>query len=238
MHAIPAAAGLLLAVALGACSSSPAPRTAPDQVERAAVAAADGHALVDGSPISQPWTQLWTPTQAGSKIAACVKRGSDGLIVFRPAPLAGNSQGLSYSVEMIPKDTSVGGGVGPPYFDGATAERLVDGCVARFPVDFRLFSVPEGDRGALYAYDLTVLRRCLLAHGQAVPAVPARERFENMLRASAPWNAYEQVRVTSRAEWYALVDACPALPPAIAGDVADITAPPAAPPAAPWATSP
>jgi hypothetical protein len=224
IHALPlAAVGLLLALTASACSSSPAPRTAPDQVERAAVAAAQGGALVDGSAVTEAWTQLWTPTQAGAEIAACVKRGSDGLIVFRPSPLAGNSQGLSYSVEMIPKDTSIGGGIGPPFFDGSTAERLVHGCVARYPVDFRLFSVPARDRGALYAYDLTVLRRCLLAHGQAVPAMPSRERFENMLRANAPWNAYDLVRVTTRAEWYALVDACPALPPAIAGDVAAVT---------------
>jgi hypothetical protein len=235
IHALPlASAGLLLALAVSACSSSPAPRTAPDQVERAAVTAAQGRSLVEGSPIAEPWTQLWTPTQAGTEIASCVKRGSDGLIVFRPSPLAGNSQGLSYSVEMIPKDTTVGGGVGPPFFDGSTAERLVGSCIARYPVDFRLFSVPEKDRAALYAYDLTVLRRCLLAHGQLVPAMPDRERFENMLRASAPWNAYEQVKVPSRAEWYALVDACPALPPPIAREVADITAPPTTP----WATSP
>lgn len=224
VHALPrVAVGLLLALTLSACSSSPPPRTAPDQVERAAVAAAQRNALVDGSPIEDDWIQLWTPTQAGGEISACVKRGSDGLIILRPSPLAGNSQGLSYSVEMIPKDTSVGGGVGPPFFDGSTAERLVDGCVARYPVDFRLFSVPVRDRGALYAYDLTVLRRCLLAHGQSVPAMPSRERFENMLRASAPWNAYDRVRVMTRAEWYALVDACPALPNAIAGDVAAVT---------------
>ena len=218
-----AAAGLLLALTVSACSSSPARRTAPDQVERAAVATAQRSFLVEGSPIGEPWTQLWTPTQAGTEIAGCVTRGSDGLIVFRPAPLAQSSGGLAYSVEMIPKDTTVDGGVGPPFFDDGTAERLVAGCIARFPVDFRLFSVPANDRDALYAYDLTVLRRCLLSHGQPVTPVPSRERFENMLRASAPWNAYDQVRVATRGEWYALADACPALPTAIAGDVAAVT---------------
>ena len=174
-------------------------------------------AVADGIPVTDDvWVQLWTPTQAGIAIAACVDHGSDGLLAFRLEPLAGNSSGLSYSVETVPKDTSVDGGVGPPFFDDSTAQRLVDGCVADHPIDFRLFSVPRKDRGALYAYDLTVLRRCLLAHGQTVAKLPSRERFENMLRASAPWNAYDQVRVKTRAEWYALVDACPALPPAIA----------------------
>jgi len=113
---------------------------------------------------------------------------------------------------MVPKDASVDGGVGPPFFDDQTAQRLIDGCIAEYPIDFRLFSVPADEWGALYAYDLTVLRRCLLAHGQAVPPMPSREQFVNTLRASAPWNAYEQVRLKSRAGWYALADACPALP--------------------------
>jgi hypothetical protein len=210
---------LLLALSLGACSSSPPPRSRPDRVERAAVVTAQTAALADGLTIADDvWIQLWTPTQAGRQIEACVDRGSDGLLVFRAAPLAANSGGLSYSVSMVPKDASVDGGVGPPFFDGQTAQRLVDGCIAEYPIDFRLFSVPESDRGALYAYDLTVLRRCLLAHGQAVAQLPSRARFENMLRASAPWNAYEQVRVKTRAEWYALSDACPAFPPEITVD--------------------
>ncbi len=205
--------GLLLLLTLGACSSSPAPRTAPDRVEKAAVNTAQTAALADGLTIADDfWIQLWTPTQAGKKIAACVDRGSDGLLVFRAGPLAGNTGSLSYSLVMVPKDASVDGGVGPPFFDDQTAQRLIDGCIAEYPIDFRLFSVPADEWGALYAYDLTVLRRCLLAHGQAVPPMPSREQFVNTLRASAPWNAYEQVRLKSRAGWYALADACPALP--------------------------
>jgi hypothetical protein len=38
------------------------------------------------------------------------------------------------------------------------------------------------------------------------------------LSLGAPWNAYEQVRVKTRAEWYALSDACPAFPPEITVD--------------------
>jgi hypothetical protein len=219
-HALaPTAVGLLLALSLSACGTSPAPRSQPDRVEKAAVVTAQRAAQNDGLTIADDfWVQLWTPTQAGRQIESCVDRGSDGLLVFRAAPLAANSERLSYSVSMVPKDASVDGGVGPPFFDGQTAQRLIDGCIAEYPIDFRLFSVTEDDSGALYAYDLTVLRRCLLAHGQAVAQMPSRARFENMLRASAPWNAYEQVRVKTRAEWYALADACPALPPEISVD--------------------
>jgi hypothetical protein len=49
--------------------------------------------------------------------------------------------------------------------------------------------------------------------------MPSRARFENLLRASAPWNGYDLVVVKNRAAWYALSDACPALPAAIAADV-------------------
>ena len=225
IHALPlAAAGLLLALTLSACSGSPALRTAPDQVEKAAVLAAQSAAVADGITISDDlWVQLWTPTQAALRITHCVDHGSDGLIVFNTGPLASNAGSLSYSLSMVPKDASKNGGIGPPFFDDRTAQNLVDGCIAEFPIDFRLVSVPARDRGALYAYDLTVLRRCLLAHGQPVPPMPSRERFERLLPETLPWNAYEQVRVSTRAEWYALVDACPALPPAIAGDVAALT---------------
>jgi hypothetical protein len=227
MRALPlVGTGFLLAVVLVACSAPAATptRTKPDQIETAAVAtalaAAKSHDLTVADDL---WTQLWTPTQAGAQIARCISRGSDGLLVFRPASLADNAGGLSYTVILVPKSTSIDGGVGPPFFDGPTAQRLIDSCVAKFPVDFRLFAVPTADRSALYAYDLTVLRRCLVEHGQTVERMPTRERFENLLRASVPWNAYEHVRVASRSEWYALADACPALPPAIAGDVAAVT---------------
>ncbi len=224
----PATIGLALALtltlALSACVSAPAPRTAPDQVEKAAVRTAQAVAQGDGVPIDDDlWTQLWTPTRAGAEISACVDRGSDGLLVFRSGPVSDNSGGMSYSLLMVPKDTSVNGGIGPPFFDGSTVQRLVDGCIATYPVDSRLFFVPERDRNALYAYDLTVLRRCLLAHGQLVPRMPSRDQFDTLLSAKTPWNAYEQVRVDTRAEWYALADACPALPAAIAGDVAAVT---------------
>jgi hypothetical protein len=220
-----ATAALLLAT-LGACTAATPPRTAPDQIEQAAVSEALVRAQIDGSPVEKDlWVQLWTPTQAGSRIASCVRKGSDGHVTFEPKPIALSTSGISYSVGFAADGTSssIDGGVGPPFLDSGTVQRLVDGCLATYPVDSRLFAVPARDRAALYSYDLTVLRRCLLAHGQEVPRLPTRERFDNLMRASAPWNAYDLVVVASRTEWYALADACPALPPTIAGDVAAIT---------------
>lgn len=171
----------------------------------------------DGVPIAADiWTQLWTPTQAGSKIKNCVYQGSGGVLEFEAAPLARQAEGMSYGVFAL-------GALGD-FTDQRAVGRLLDSCVAAYPIDRRLWLVPEQDRAALYSYDLTVLRRCLLAHGQRVPTLPSRTRFENLLRASAPWNAYDLVVVENRAAWYALSDACPALPPAIAADVAAVGA--------------
>lgn len=216
----------LLAVA-SACSS-PAqhvPRTSPDAVERAALADARGRAVRDGVPIAADvWVQLWTPTQAASQIQHCVYEGSGGVLDFEAAPLAQQAEGMSYGVSGQVGRVSALSALGD-FTDQRAVGRLVDSCLAAYPIDRRLWSVPERDRAALYSYDLTVLRRCLLAHGQSVPKLPSRTRFENLLRASAPWNAYDLVTVESRAAWYALSDACPALPPGIAADVAaDVTA--------------
>lgn len=217
------AAGVAVAVALSACSV-PSRRTTPDQVERAAVAAAQLPATYDRVPVDDGgWVQLWTPTQAGIRIAKCVDRGSEGLVEFTPGPLALNTSGLTYTVGLTDTTSSADSRVGPPSFDGATVQRLVDRCIADHPADFRLFAVPARDRAALYAYDATLLRRCLMSHGQQVPRLPTRERFERLIRASAPWNADELVVVKDRAAWYALADACPLLPTSIAGDVASAT---------------
>ena len=216
--AVPAVAAVLLALA-SACSAAPPPRTAPDRVERAALAEARQYALRDGIPIAADiWTQLWTPTQAGAAITTCVKHGSNGVVEFETAPLALESHGLSYSVGLSGDGSSINDF--SDFDDVRAIQRLVDGCIAAYPVDYRLAQLPARDRSALYSYDLTVLRRCLIAHGQRVPVLPSRVRFENLLRASAPWNAYDLVVVKDRAAWYALADACPALPSPIAGDVA------------------
>jgi len=204
-------AGLVLLALAAGCTAAPPPRAAPDAVERAAVADAQGSAERDGIPIAPDgWTQLWTPTQAAAKISGCVYRGSGGVVEFRALPLAQQSEGLSYSVST---ETNVSLGVIGDFNDQRAVQRLVDSCIARYPMDRRLWLVPARDRSALYSYDLTVLRRCLAAHGQNVPDMPNRTRFESLMRASAPWNAYDLVVVKNRAAWYALADACPAIPP-------------------------
>lgn len=216
---------LLLAVldaallALTGCSAGAvSPRTAPDSVERAAIADAQHPAMRDGVPIAEDiWTQLWTPKQAGAAIAHCVYEGSGGVLDFRAAPVARQSEvvlgGNGYE-GTISALSALG-----DFTDSRAVGRLVDSCIAAYPIDARLWLVPADDRGALYAYDLTVLRRCLVAHGQAVPKMPDRADFERLLRASTPWNAYDLVVVTNRRAWYALADACPALPPNISAHV-------------------
>ncbi|MEP6842499.1 MAG: hypothetical protein ABJA11_03190 [Pseudolysinimonas sp.] len=210
--AVTAVMAVLLALA-AACSAAPPPRTTPNQVEKAALAQARQSAVQDGVPIAPDvWTQLWTPTQAGRVIKACVTRGSAGDVEFTADPLSQSPGQLTYGVHFSNSDSG---------FNNPLASwRLVDSCVAAYPVDFRLALLPTQVSAALYSYDLTVLRRCLAAHGQRVPRLPSRARFEHLLRAGAPWNAYDLVVVKNRAAWYALADACPALPAAIAKRVA------------------
>lgn len=219
--AAPMVMAAVLALA-SACAAAPPPRTAPDQVEKAALVEARQWAVRDSIPIAaDAWTQLWTPSQAGPVIAACVHRGSDGVVEFTADPIARSPEALSFSVGLSGDGSSLNDF--NDFNDLRSIQLLVDGCIAAHPIDFRLARLPARDRDALYSYDLTVLRRCLLEHGQQVPRMPSRDRFENLLRASAPWNAYDRVVVKSRAAWYALADACPALPPALAGDVAAIS---------------
>jgi hypothetical protein len=45
--------------------------------------------------------------------------------------------------------------------------------------------------------------------------MPARVDFEELLRAQKPWSPYDTVTVPTRSAWYALSDACPALPAAL-----------------------
>jgi hypothetical protein len=213
-----AVAALVLAVASG-CSTAPHTRTTPNATERAALAEARQWAMRDGVPIAADiWTQLWTPTQANLRIATCVTRGSSGIVEFQAAPLAQEADGLRYSIGLSGDGASANGS--SDFDDARAVLRLVDSCIAAYPVDRRQWLIPEQDRGALYSYDRTILRRCLMAHGQKVPKLPSRTRFENLMRASAPWNAYDLVVVKNRAAWYALSDTCPALPASIAADAA------------------
>jgi len=213
-----AAAATLLALASGCSAARHPPRTTPNRVERVALAEARGAAMRDGVPIAADvWTQLWTPTQAATQIKNCVYEGSGGVLEFQAAPLPDQAEGMSYGIG-AGADISALSALGE-FTDRRAVGRLVDSCVAAYPIDRRLWLVPERDRGAPYSYDLTVLRRCLVVHGQRVPKMPSRTRFENLMRASAPWNGYDLVTLKNRAAWYTLSDACPALPPDIAADV-------------------
>jgi outer membrane murein-binding lipoprotein Lpp len=227
-------AALSVTMLLAGCvSAAPvAVRTAPDQVEQVAVQTATLSAVIDRVEVGTDlWTQLWTPTRGSVEVAGCVATTSTGIIALQPAPVSLDTNGLQYSVGV----SGVDPGVFPqahltePLIDDLWVRRIVDRCIATYPIDFRLGSVPLHDRDALYAYDLTVLRRCLISHGQRVPRLPSRQEFDLMLGASTPWNAYDLVVVHSRRAWYALADACPALPNNIAGDVAALTSSAATP---------
>jgi hypothetical protein len=213
------AAVALLSLVTGCVAGDAPPRHTPDQVERGAVFVAQATAQRDGIPINPgAWVQLWTPNQAGPALRDCVNRASGGAVVYAPDPVARNLDGYPSGTVGIN-----GGSPRAADFTSAAVEVLVDSCLATVPVDVRIMQVPVRDRSALYAYDLTVLRRCLIEHGQTVAKLPSRERFENLIRASAPWSAYDRVVVPTRAAWYALTDACPAFPNAIAGDIAALT---------------
>ncbi len=205
--------GLLALAALAACVPAPASRTEPNEVERSAAAVAAGHSpQVESS--APPWIQLWTPNQAGGVIERCVQRVSDGVLAILISPPE-HGEPLSFEYGVV-GDL---GGLRPETSNPTTAVELVDGCVAATPIDARRLLVPSRDGDSLYSYDVTVLRRCLLEHGQRIAPVPARADYEKLLKASKPWSPYDQVVVPHRDAWFALSDACPPLPPAIAGDV-------------------
>jgi hypothetical protein len=51
--------------------------------------------------------------------------------------------------------------------------------------------------------------------------MPSRVDFEQRLRDRHPWSPYDTVSVSTRFAWYALSDACPALPASLAGSVSE-----------------
>lgn len=205
--ALPAAAGILLL--LSACAGSPAvaARTRPTALERSAARTAQATAVRDGIRINtEAWVQLWTPVGAGKQIDSCVSRDSNGALGYVADPALASTTGSPYRITMS------GTGV---VMDVDTMQRIVDGCIATAPVDDRLLRLPPGARAAMYSYDVTVLRRCLLAHGQRPEATPTRAEFEELMTSGASWSPYDAVVVRNRAAWYALADACPAFPPEI-----------------------
>ena len=94
---------------------------------------------------------------------------------------------------------------------------LVEQCTASHPLDLRVFAMSSRDRSTLYGYYLTFLDRCLDAHGHAVDSIPSRAAFLRSVGDAEPWSPYDTVFVGSRTEWYALSDACPPVPTALAG---------------------
>jgi hypothetical protein len=216
MLAAPAALVALAALLVG-CSApeSAPPRTRPNAVERSAAAVAAGNSVqaqLDGAD----WIQLWTPNQAGGVIERCVHIESDDVLAIMISPPGRGGVELSFEYGVVGELSSLK--ELPSGFQSPA--RLVDRCVATTPIDARRLLVPRKDAAALYSYDVTSLRRCLLEHGHSVPPVPDRASYESLLRGNSPWSPYDQVRVHDRAAWYALSDACPALPTAIAADVA------------------
>jgi len=196
--------------ALAGCAADSAPRTRPNAIELAALARAGGYFGTTGGGTGE-WIQLWTPRQAGAAIKACVNRLSDGLVdaTVDLDPSGGIGVTLAYglggaSVEDINR-----------FMEKKAVQEVVDRCIASTPIDTRASRLAVSSWTALYSYDATTLRRCLIARGQTVERIPDRARFENLLRSGVPWSPYDRVEVTTRADWYALSDACPAFPPEI-----------------------
>jgi hypothetical protein len=196
---------MLLAVLTGCATApalGPAPRTAPNGAERHAVERTTQAFEAETGDARIPWVQLWTSAQFQPEMQHCVGDQSLGqLSVHLGLP----ELSLSYSI--------VGSGSWP---DEAEAARIVARCAAATPLDDRVLRLERDDWDALYSYELTSLRPCLLARGYAVTRVPSRADFETRLRAQHPWSPYDTVTVPTRFAWYALSDACPALPPGIA----------------------
>lgn len=92
---------------------------------------------------------------------------------------------------------------------------VVDDCYAAHPVDTRVFAMNEPQRVELYGYYLTFLDRCLASRGYHVDRIPSRAAFLSAVNDGSPWSSYDAVTVGTRAEWYALSDACPPVPSAI-----------------------
>jgi hypothetical protein len=194
------AAALLLALS-GCTSSGPPPRTTPNAVERAAVQAAVGFSGIGNPNADIAWVQLWTIRQYPQAIASCAVAASHGALQVEVGPLSGGNVQISYrntGSDVHPTEAEVGD--------------IIRQCQYSTPVDQRVLKLAPSQRDALYSYDLTVLRGCLLSHGYSVGPVPTRDTFDLLLGAQQPWSPYDQVRVPSRTQWYAISDACPALP--------------------------
>ncbi len=199
-----AAAAVALAVALTGCTAvSPPTRVVPNRVEQDAVHAAVGY---DAVYANIPWVQLWTLDQFPQQMKECAGKASYGQLAVNAGPLP--TSRVEYQI--------IGSGSHPNEVESG---RIIDACRAQTPVDDRMLRLPMKDAHQLYSYDLTVLRPCLIAHGFDVSLPPSRQSFDALLRAHTPWSPYDHVVVTSRLAWYALSDACPAIPAVIAAAI-------------------
>jgi hypothetical protein len=192
-----------LAVTLAGCSAPPPARTTPNAVERAAVQEAVGPLGTSQEDADVPWVQLWTVAQFPVQMQACAGNASHGQLQLDIG--ASRGDGIGYHL--------LGSATHP---NEAEASMIVEKCRSATPVDDRVLLLGPSQGAALYSYDLTVLRPCLIAHGFSVGVVPPRDRFERLLAAGLPWSPYDHVEVASRAAWYAISDACPALPAELA----------------------
>jgi hypothetical protein len=205
------AVGVVVLLTLSACAAAPTPRTQPNTVELAALARAGNE--FSASTGRSAWVQLWTRQQAGPAIQDCVHRVSNGLLEV-DVQVGPNGIGYGYSSSFEGTNGSDIDQRGEPF----AVQRVVDRCIAETPIDDRVTRLPRRDWGVLYSYDVTVLRKCLIAHGESVARAPDRDRFESLLDGGMPWSPYDRVIVPDRAAWYALSDACPVIPPGYAVD--------------------
>jgi len=183
----------------------PPQRTTASTVERVAVERTTQALSAETGDARLPWVQLWTSAQFPAALQHCVGVESLGQLSARVG-LPGFT--LSYSI--------VGSGSWP---DEAESARIIARCAAATPLDDRVLRLARADWDALYSYELTTLRPCLLARGYHVSRMPSRVDFEQRLRDRHPWSPYDTVTVPTRFAWYALSDACPALPVALADAV-------------------
>jgi hypothetical protein len=200
-----------LMLALVGCATTPQPvpppRTTANTVERAAVQRTTQELSAETGDARLPWVQLWTSAQFPVALQHCVGVESHGQLSAR-VDLPEFT--LRYSI--------VGSGSWP---DEAESARIIARCAAATPLDDRVLHLPRADWDALYSYELTTLRPCLLARGYHVSRMPSRVDFEQRLRDRHPWSPYDTVSVPTRFAWYALSDACPALPASLAGSVSE-----------------
>ncbi|MEP6842500.1 MAG: hypothetical protein ABJA11_03195 [Pseudolysinimonas sp.] len=204
------ACAVALVAALSSCSSSPGPRTTPNAVERQAVAAASQYYPQSSDDIE--WVQLWTITQAGPVIESCVELRSGGVVQADIKFSPGGEFGYIFTFDLVStKSVDV-----QRYGSSMGATRVINDCIAQTPIDNRMFRLDASRVDELYSYYGIRLRRCLIAHGQRIAPAPSRTQFLRQRRAGTTWSPYDQVVVKTRADWYALSDSCPVLPPDLA----------------------